>query len=247
MKKLLVSLVLGAALALAACEGSKDDGDALAGQDAVTTDEPAAGDVKKDTAKEPGPGVETGGEDPGTQQETADDPGTQPETGKDPGTQPETGEDPGTNPDEGTPPAGGCPGIMACANEKQCQTQACLQECLDAADAPAQADFAALIQCAQKNCMALKGSAQVQCIYDTCRETNEKCVTVGTDNCQNSIMCLQKCGQSAACQQGCVDKATYDAMLGVLALMVCIEANCPTTGDCAQTKCNTELQACLAP
>jgi len=242
MRYVLVFALLGTMMA--ACGGkSESKPDAVSG-DTAQTERPPVPDAGITT--DPGTTADKGTTtDPGTTTDhgTTTDTGTQ----TDPGTTTDTGTttDPGTGTDTGTT-GGTCADLVACVNKNQCTTQQCFQNCAKDFDQATIQQFNDLAMCAQQNCQQLQGNAaKALCLYETCRDQNEPCVHTGTAGCMQTMMCMQQCGQNAVCQQGCVDKASYDATVTLLKLVACMEKNCPQpTQQCLMASCGTELAAC---
>lgn len=264
-RRIVMTTLFAAAWMMAACGGGGGGGQVtnqdlpdatpadLQGQDLPGQDfqkpDPGQPDPGTPDPGTPDPGIpDPGTPDPGTPDPGIPDPGTPDPGTPDPGTP-----DPGT-PDPGQPdiPGGNgtCVDIVGCLNEKQCQTQACLQECLATGSVEAQNQFAALAQCEVQQCGQYgqnEPSQAAYCVYSQCKAQNQPCTKTGNLGCMAMLQCAQGCGNppDQACILGCFGQGTYDGQAAFFAIAACVEEKCPT-GDqgCIFSNCMQQVLAC---
>lgn len=143
---------------------------------------------------------------------------------------------------------GTCIDIMDCINENMCETQVCVQQCVASGSPEAQQQFAALGQCVVQQCGQFGQNEPGQaayCVYTQCEAQNKPCTKTGDLGCMGVLTCVQNCGQNQACAQDCVTQGTYDAQVKLLAILACIEKNCPNVDQmCIMQKCMQQVMAC---
>ncbi len=154
-------------------------------------------------------------------------------------------------PDPGPPniPAGNgtCVDIFDCVDQKQCQDQACVQECLAVGSTQAQNQFEALGQCLVSKCGQFQDQPAQQgyCVYAECKAENLPCTKTGDLGCMDMLECAEKCGEDDACVLDCFSQGTYDAQTSLFNILACIEKNCPTGDeDCIFSNCMQQVLAC---
>lgn len=254
------TILIAATGTLAACGGGGDGGQVtnqdlpdatpadLQGQDLQQPD-PGGQDAKDPGQADPGQ-VDPGQPDPGPADPGQTDPGP-----VDPGQVDHGPVDPGPvdsgPPDPGQPeiPGGNgtCVDIAVCLNENQCQTQACVQDCLAVGSPQAQNQFAALTQCAVSKCGQFQDQPMQQgyCVYTQCKAENQPCTKTGNLGCKAMLQCAQGCGQNEACILDCLSQGTYEAQTALFNIGACIEAKCPTGDEgCILSNCMQQFLAC---
>ena len=151
-------------------------------------------------------------------------------------------------PDATEPTGTDCTGILQCVNTNQCQTPACLDECIATGTPDAQELFNAFFSCIGTNCAGAATDEEfAECQVEQCGAELSACTgqQVGTGDltcsevfdcttgCRDQA-CLQEClgtGTAAAahCTSApyCVCAAACGESTSVDALLMCFEETCP--------------------
>lgn len=147
---------------------------------------------------------------------------------------------------------GECTEIVECINGCG-MNQQCAQTCYDNGTAGGQAAFDALQNCGMGACANFQDPAeQSLCILQNCKTEYEGCNgAFGTKGCMGILQCLQGC-QNQQCQMDCVNSGSYDGMVTLMEVQVCLSKNCSNCGQndsaciqqCAMSKCSAEVTAC---
>ncbi len=70
----------------------------------------------------------------------------------------------------------------------------------------------------------------------------------GPSGCTQLLACFTDCGQDGACIQGCLQQSDPTSQAQVQAMMQCNSTRCENEGgDCLQSQCGAEIQACSGP
>jgi hypothetical protein len=140
-----------------------------------------------------------------------------------------------------------CIGVMQCATACSTTDMTCINACTAKGTVQGQAEFKAFTECTQKNCGSPSESGTFQkCVLVNCKESFLKCnPPLGIANCKTSLSCVQACSSDKTCQKGCIDKATYEAVLLLIDVRICIEAKCPDESFiCIGMNCMAEINKC---
>lgn len=153
--------------------------------------------------------------------------------------------------DPGGAGTGSCVDIVECLIENSCQTQECYEMCFAVGTPEAQQQLLGMLQCGNQKCGQYGEDKPMQgayCVYSQCREYAEPCTKTGSYTCMGVVECLQRCRQNdQACAQACFEKASYDALLKILAIAACGEQNCPNMDQtCLMMHCMQQITACTS-
>jgi hypothetical protein len=155
-----------------------------------------------------------------------------------------------------------CEELKACMDLCGPDNDACRQKCLASAPTSAVTDLNALRDCMATQCPGCHpvpagkekecDDCRSQAIYGgPCASSYEKCATLGADSCATVLACLFAC-QNQECTDACVQGADMTAWTLLLALMNCVNAECPNEpppdDPCLQTvltgTCKAAYDAC---
>lgn len=158
-------------------------------------------------------------------------------------------------PDVTEPTGTDCIGILECVNTNQCQTQACLEQCVATGTPDAQDLFNAFFACIGTNCAGAATDEEfAECQVEQCGAELSACTgqQVGTGDltCEEVFGCTTGC-RDQACLQECLGNGTAGAQVQYGALVQCAAAACAesTSADallmCFEENCPDEYADCF--
>ncbi len=260
MRNLQLILMLGATVALVACD-EDDGGDGSGSFDCRVVGSECAAGFSCVASSELGGGFECA---PDAGMGRVTDPAASDSSGDaDAGAAMGTGSPPPvmTVPSAPATTDGGaeCAQILNCANSTcvsvpAAQQQACLQQCVSAASAEGQQIFTALNQCIATNCVTAGGSIDQGCITQQCAAEASACTAggmggggaggglpspMGTGVCSDLNACALTCGSNQDCALACIEDLSPESFGLYQGMLTCAQsAGCnPNGGDAAFTTC----------